>query len=661
MARMHSHLGSSTSEATTFPTSAQDYTLHEKIGKGSSSTVYRATVNATGQEIAVKKVDLEALGANLDTVIREAVIMKRQRHPHILELLAAFVDGSDLWMVIPLVPGGSLESLIKKGYQKGLREVDIATIMKQVLEGLAYLHSRGIIHRDIKASNILVGRDGTVRLSDLGVAAKLERHFSCTLPEGYAKLERRNTFVGSPAYIAPELLTGLEQGYGLSADIYSFGITIIEVALGHTPYVDMSFRQIVTKKAANAGQPMLSVNTHGKHFSQEFGDAVAQCVQYCADERPSAEHFLKHRFFKLAARHPQHLVRHLWRQVPEDSDRSGSSSHLASDSDAEGPLGGDGMHHGHGSGWLSPDSAKQLQVNELPEVLDASHASMQLKRLLLHSTGQDSLSEAGEAPMCEILQSCCACSMLPWLVAAAISSCTGIFFGLGQMQGLGLQHLHGMGFIMAKLEAPDGLPVFSGPSYIEIASTRAGVGAGRVKTEIVHFLANTFTLRKFRDQRQVLGSELDLTDFDEAEMSVQSVLEFMAQAKADNKSPAVVSLRAREGTTFNLLRMYGAARPDHAANMRIYGKDNIQPADILNGKTPPPSAFAFPGFSALIDDLHALEALRKKEIPPEMLLRRPSRQDSSSRGPRQGFTGGPRGFHRFGSGSNRQQQPPPVK
>ena len=165
----------------------------------------------------------------------------------------------------------------------------------------------------LQASNILVGRDGTVRLSDLGVAAKLERHFSCTLPEGYAKLERRNTFVGSPAYIAPELLTGLEQGYvlpsriqshdylllhawycpwtskwswqqyrqsaskhlfppfcryGLSADIYSFGITIIEVALGHTPYVDMSFRQIVTKKAANAGQPMLSVNTHGKHFSQ---------------------------------------------------------------------------------------------------------------------------------------------------------------------------------------------------------------------------------------------------------------------------------------------------------------------------------------------------------------------------------------------------------
>ena len=238
----------------------------------------------------------------------------------------------------------------------------------------------------------------------------------------------------------------------------------------------------------------------------------------------------------------------------------------------------------------------------------------------------------------------------------------GVFFGLGQMQGLGLQHLHGMGFIMAKLEAPDGLPIFSAPSYIEIVSTRAGVGAGfclltawracfqicvhsstepcqlfpewrqvheeaylhlqsreacvhscckleaghnssyvcccrqsehrdcavcgeclhvrkfknqrqvmgselvltgfgaaagKVKTEIVHFAANVFTLDKFQSQRQVMGSELGLTDFDESEMSVQSVLDFMAAARADNKHSAVVSLRAREGTTLNLLRLYG--------------------------------------------------------------------------------------------------------
>lgn len=94
------------------------------------------------------------------------------------------------------------------------------------------------------------------------------------------------------------------------------------------------------------------------------------------------------------------------------------------------------------------------------------------------------------------------------------------------------------------------------------------IGAGRVKTEIVHFLANAFTLHKFRDQRQVLGSELVLTDFDEGEMSMQSVLDFMAQAKADNKTPATVSLRAREGTTLNLLRLYGEAPTPSACAYR---------------------------------------------------------------------------------------------
>lgn len=257
-----------------------------------------------------------------------------------------------------------------------------------------------------------------------------------------------------------------------------------------------------------------------------------------------------------------------------------------------------------------------------------------------------------------------------------------------------------------------------------VLAQSGGSCAGKVKTEIIHFLANTFTLDKFRSQRQVLGTELALTDFDEAEMSVQSVLDFMAHAQSDNKSPALITLRAREGATLNLLRMYGkihallcftpmqcacptkheaahapakvhryfkrfaacvssslavssqlhnerdalhrlngtayfvrcqssrpsfagAARPDHPANTRIYSKEGIQPEDILSGRTPPPSAFAFPGFSGLIDDLHTLEALREKEIPQDMVLRRPS-----LKGPKAGFTGGPRGFHRFGSNSS---------
>ena len=91
----------------------------------------------------------------------------------------------------------------------------------------------------------------------------------------------------------------------------------------------------------------------------------------------------------------------------------------------------------------------------------------------------------------------------------------------------------------------------------DVLAQKGGSCAGKVKTEIIHFLANTFTLDKFRSQRQVLGTELALTDFDEAEMSVQSVLDFMEHAQLDNKSPALITLRAREGATLNLLRMYG--------------------------------------------------------------------------------------------------------
>lgn len=166
----------------------------------------------------------------------------------------------------------------------------------------------------VQASNILVGRDGRVRLSDLGVAAKLERHFSGA-HHAFGSLERRNTFVGSPAYIAPELLTGIDKGwvtegithlfthphfftfphvspslacdawqlhtytssqpihywtcrYGLPADLYSFGVTLVEVAVGHTPYVDLSFEQIAISKVSCDTVPMLAVDAHGKRFSQ---------------------------------------------------------------------------------------------------------------------------------------------------------------------------------------------------------------------------------------------------------------------------------------------------------------------------------------------------------------------------------------------------------
>ncbi|CAL8463487.1 g3021 [Coccomyxa elongata] len=573
----------------------------------------------------------------MDLVAQEAVVMKRQRHVNLLELYTSFVWDHYLWMVMPFVSGGSLEVLLRRGYPKGLREVEIAVIMKQVLEALAYLHGRGVLHRDIKASNILVGRDGRVMLSDLGVAAKLERHFSADL-HPFAALERRNTFVGSPAYIAPELLTGIDKGYGLPADLYSFGVTLVEAAFGHTPFVDLSFEQIAISKATCDAVPLLAVDAHGTRFSQELGDVVAQCLQRQPDERPSAAHLLKHKFFKLTVKDPQGLVRNLWANVPENVQAPLSvlplpleAPHVKKQENS--------MHHGQGSGWLSQDLAVH-GGSELPETMDAAYGIVLVKRLLLHHVLHPEAHDLEKAPMEDVLSKCGQESTLPWLMASAISMCKGLFIGVGEMRGLGLQHLHGMGFLMGRIMGDDGLPVWSGPSYLEIASSRSGVGAGRIRTEIVHILANNFTLEKFKRQKRLAGSELALTDFDE-DMSVEDIREFMRKAQADEAHSYVLALRAREGTTLSLLRLYGYAQPDHEANKQIYGKA-VTPSDILEGRVPPPSAFSFRGFSQLVDDLHVLEHFGMSE--PPMFQRKRSQ-------PRWRWHAYDtvRGFHRFGS------------
>ena len=188
----------------------------------------------------------------------------------------------------------------------------------------------------------------------------------------------------------------------------------------------------------------------------------------------------------------------------------------------------------------------------------------------------------------------------------------GLFLGIGEMRGLGLQHLHGMGFLMGRITGKDGLPVWSGPSYLEIASSRSGVGAGeisdkllcisnlmlrfaspfwlhhvadmmqhylenarkgfemlkncvwmhagRIRTELVHILANDFTLQKFKAQN-VSGSELALTDLGD-DMTVEDVQEYIKTAQADNEHSYMLSLRAREGTTLSLLRLYGMLPAD---------------------------------------------------------------------------------------------------
>ena len=268
----------------------------------------RAVVKSTGEEVAVKKLDLENMNCSLDEIVREAQTMRSLNHPNLLPLYCSFVHEQHLWMVMPYVHGGSILNIMRFRFQDGLEEPAIATIMKEVLKALEYLHRNGIIHRDIKAGNILLDSDGHVMLADFGVAAALERGGSWG-----NRMISRNTFVGTPCWMAPEVMQQ-ESGYDSKADIWSFGITLLELAHGHAPFARLPPMKVLIMTLQNP-PPTLDQTESKKHFSKAMRDIVAKCLVKDPTQRPTAAQLLEHKFFKTA--HDAHyLQRHVLEGLP---------------------------------------------------------------------------------------------------------------------------------------------------------------------------------------------------------------------------------------------------------------------------------------------------------------------------------------------------------
>ncbi|KAI8813679.1 mitogen activated protein kinase, partial [Cladochytrium replicatum] len=239
--------------------------------------VYKGVLRQTGFVMAVKEVFLGELN-DKSKIQREINTLKQCRHQNIVQYYGSVLVGDSIWILNDFCGAGSLTDCIAFT-NTPFTETQTALVMAAALEGLAFLHGRGIIHRDLKCANILLTENAEVKIGDFGVAEKLTE-----------SVLTRNSLVGTPYWMAPEVITGAD--YGTEADIWSLGITVIEMIEGVPPLSEVHPMRALFKIPV-LPSPKLS---DPQNYSSELSDFIFQCLIKDPQTRPTARSLLCHPF-----------------------------------------------------------------------------------------------------------------------------------------------------------------------------------------------------------------------------------------------------------------------------------------------------------------------------------------------------------------------------
>uniref|UniRef100_A0A3Q3WHG7 non-specific serine/threonine protein kinase n=1 Tax=Mola mola TaxID=94237 RepID=A0A3Q3WHG7_MOLML len=253
-----------------------------ELGDGAFGKVFKAQNKQNGTLAAAKVIDTKTED-ELEDYMVEIDILASCNHHHIVKLLDAFYFESKLWILIEFCAGGAVDAIMLE-LERPLTEPQIRVVCKQTLQALIYLHENKIIHRDLKAGNILLSLDGEVKLADFGVSAKNTK-----------TLQRRDSFIGTPYWMAPEVVmceTSKDRPYDYKADIWSLGVTLIELAQIEPPNHEMNPMRVLLKIAKSEPPTLM----HPSRWSPEFNDFLRKALDKNVDNRWSPVQLLQHPF-----------------------------------------------------------------------------------------------------------------------------------------------------------------------------------------------------------------------------------------------------------------------------------------------------------------------------------------------------------------------------